>query len=75
MKIISDEEENLLAMGWLIFAGIGIGSAFEDGGNIYTYTQTAKRFCKIVFGNDDIVPCSSNPPIGTIHLDPTPSPK
>ena len=47
VKITSVEEENLLAMGWLIFAGIGIGNGFEDGGNVYTYTQTAKLFCKI----------------------------
>lgn len=49
VKITSVEEENLLAMGWLIFAGIGWGTATEDGGNIYAYTQTAKLFCKIVF--------------------------
>ena len=70
VKITSVEEENLLAMGWLIFAGIGIGNAFEDGGNVYTYTQTAKLFCKIVFGNDNIASDGTNPPIGTIRVDP-----
>lgn len=70
VKITSVEEENLLAMGWLIFAGIGWGTATEDGGNIYAYTQTAKLFCKIVFDNDNIALGGSNPPIGTIQLDP-----
>ena len=57
-------------MGWLIFAGIGIGNAFKDGGNVYTYTQTAKLFYKIVFGNDNIVLDGTNPPIGTKRVDP-----
>lgn len=70
VKITSVEEENLLAMGWLIFAGIGWGTATEDGGNIYAYTQTAKLFCKIVFDNDNIALGGSNPHIGTIQLDP-----
>ena len=73
VKITSVEEENLLAMGWLIFAGIGWGTATEDGGNIYAYTQTAKLFCKVVFGNDDISLGGSNPPLLgqcalTLHL-------
>lgn len=72
VKITSVEEENLLAMGWLIFAGIGIGNGFEDGGNVYTYTQTAKLFCKIAFGNDNITLGGSNPPIGMTRLDPVP---
>lgn len=72
VKITSLEEENLLAMGWLIFAGIGWGTATEEGGNIYAYTQTAKLFCKVVFGNNDISLDGSNPPIGTIRLDPAP---
>lgn len=37
IKIASVEEENLLATGWLIFAGIGIGTATEEGGNLYSY--------------------------------------
>lgn len=49
IKVTSVEEENLLAMGWLIFAGIGIGTVTEEGGNLYSYTRTAKQFCNIVF--------------------------
>lgn len=52
LKVTSAEEESLLAAGWMIFAGIGVGTLTEDGGNLYSYTQTAKRFCKIVFESD-----------------------
>lgn len=52
LKITSAEEESLLAAGWLIFAGIGLGTLTEDGGNLYSYTQTAKQFCEIVFESD-----------------------
>ena len=60
IKVTSVEEENLLSTGWLIFAGIGIGTATEEGGNLYSYTQTAKKFCNIVYksnqSTDDIQP-------------------
>lgn len=69
VKIKTVEEENLLAMGWLIYAGIGWGNATEEGGNIYAYTQIAKQFCKIVFDNDNISIDGSKPPIGTIRFD------
>lgn len=49
IKITSEEEENLLATGWLIYEGMGIGNAFEDGGQLYKYTETAKKFCDVVF--------------------------
>ena len=52
IKITSEEEENLLATGWLIFAGIGWGTATEEGGNLYIYTRTAKQFCNIIFHSD-----------------------
>lgn len=51
IKIMTVEQENLLAMGWLIFVGIGWGTATEEGENIYKYTQTAKKFCEIVFNS------------------------
>lgn len=73
VKITSAAEENLLAMGWLTFAGIGWGTATEAGGNVYAYTQTAKLFCKVVFANDNIIVDSSNPPIGALALTPEPS--
>lgn len=69
VKIKTVEEENLLAMGWLIYVGIGWGNATEEGGNIYAYTQTAKQFCKIVFDNDNMSVDGSKPPIGTIRFD------
>ena len=60
IKVTSVEEENLLSTGWLIFAGIGIGTATEEGGNLYSYTQTAKKFCNIVYksnqSTDDMQP-------------------
>lgn len=66
IKITSVEEENLLATGWLIFAGIGISTNNEDGGTRYLYTQTAKQFCNIVF---QISPMINNNNIGTISFD------
>ena len=48
IKINSDEEEGLLSSGWLIFAGIGIGSATEEGGNLYQYSNVAKKFCELI---------------------------
>lgn len=68
IKITSVEEENLLATGWLIFAGIGIGTATEDGGNLYSYTQTAKRFCNVVFQNDLTINDSTFPTTGNISF-------
>ena len=66
IKITSVEEENLLAMGWLIFSGIGIGTAAEEGGNLYSYTQIAKQFCKIVFQSDITISNDTDPLAGTI---------
>lgn len=51
IKITTVEQENLLAMEWLIFVGIGWDTATEEGENIYKYTQIAKKFCEIVFNS------------------------
>lgn len=59
INITSVEEENLLITGWLLFSGLGIGDATKEGGNLYTYTRTAKQFCNIVF--------QSNIPTDDIH--------
>ena len=69
IKITSVETENLLATGWLIFAGIGIGSATEDGGNLYSYTHTAKQFCNIVFQSNFEINDKINPAVGTLSFD------
>lgn len=44
-----DEAANLLSTGWLTLDGLYWGSADEAGGYRYKYTQTAKKFCKIIF--------------------------
>ena len=69
IKIASVEEENLLATGWLIFAGIGIGTATEEGGNLYSYTQTAKQFCHVVFQSDLTINNNTSPMMGAISFD------
>lgn len=69
IKIVSVEEENLLATGWLIFAGIGIGTATEEGGNLYSYTQTAKQFCNVVFQSDLTINNNTSPMMGAISFD------
>lgn len=69
IKIASVEEENLLATGWLIFAGIGIGTATEEGGNLYSYTQTAKQFCNVVFQSDLTINNNASPTMGAISFD------
>ena len=69
IKIASVEEENLLATGWLIFAGIGIGTATEEGGNLYSYTQTAKQFCNVVFQSDLTINNNASPMMGAISFD------
>lgn len=59
VEVTSVEVESLLAAGWLIFAGFG-----EGGVNLYSYTQTAKQFCKIVYKRDpnckDNIPSKSH---------------
>lgn len=67
IKIASVEEENLLATGWLIFAGIGIGTATEEGGNLYSYTQTAKQFCNVVFQSNLTINNNTSPMMGVFH--------
>ena len=69
IKIASVEEENLLATGWLIFAGISIGTATEEGGNLYSYTQTAKQFCNVVFQSDLTINNNTSPMMGAISFD------
>ena len=69
IKIASVEEENLLATGWLIFAGIGIGTATEEGGNLYAYTQTAKQFCNVVFQSNLTINNNTSPMMGGISFD------
>ena len=69
IKIASVEEENLLATGWLIFAGIGIGTATEEGGNLYSYTQTAKQFCNVVFQSNLTINNNTSPMMGGISFD------
>lgn len=69
IKITSVEEENLLATGWLIFAGIGIGTATEEGGNLYSYTQIAKQFCNVVFHSDVTINNNASPMMGAISID------
>ena len=68
IKITSVETENLLATGWLIFAGIGIGSATEDGGNLYSYTHTAKQFCSPGFSPLEKLP--SRRPLLSLEISP-----
>ncbi len=48
--ITSMEEEGLVIQGWIIYAGLDIGTAEEAGGNLYAYTKTAKDYCKCVWG-------------------------
>ena len=67
IKIASVEEENLLATGWLIFAGIGIGTATEEGGNLYSYTQTAKQFCNVVFQSNLTINNNTSTMMGVFH--------
>lgn len=67
IKITFVEEENLLATGWLIFDGIGIGTASESGGNLYLYTQTAKQFCNIVF-QSNLTTDTIHPMMGSISF-------
>ena len=67
IKVTSVEEENLLATGWLIFDGIGIGTASESGGNLYLYTQTAKQFCNIVF-QSNLTTDTIHPMMGSISF-------
>ena len=69
IKIASVEEENLLATGWLICAGIGIGTATEEGGNLYSYTQTAKQFCNVVFQSNLTINNNTSPMMGGISFD------
>ena len=69
IKIASVEEENLLATGWLIFAGIGIGTATEEGGNLYSYTQTAKQFCNVVFQSNLTINNNTSPMMVGISFD------
>lgn len=47
--ISSMEEEGLITQGWIIYAGLGIGTAEEVGGNLYEYTKVAKEYCKYVW--------------------------
>ena len=69
IKIASVEEENLLATGWLIFAGIGIGTATEEGGNLYSYTQTAKQFCNVVVQSNLTINNNTSPMMVGISFD------
>lgn len=48
IQINNYEEESLLSGGWLIFAGIGIGTATEEGGNLYQYSNVAQKFCELI---------------------------
>ena len=68
IKLRTVEEENLVSTGWLIFSGIGWGTAEEEGGNLYSYTQTAKQFCNIVFEKDLKLDDSIQSMEGTISL-------
>ena len=61
IKITSVEEEGLLTSGWIVFAGIGIGSSSGNGGNLYEYTKLAKNFCNIVFHKNLLIGESSVP--------------
>lgn len=47
--ISSMEEEGLVCQGWIIYAGLGIGSVTEPGGNLYEYTNAAKEFCECIW--------------------------
>ena len=47
--ISSMEEEGLVCQGWIIYSGLGIGTATESGGNLYKYTSAAKEFCECVW--------------------------
>lgn len=69
IKITSEEEENLLATGWLIFAGIGWGTATEEGGNLYRYTRTAKQFCNIIFHSDIAISEEQIPVSGALKFE------
>ena len=53
----SIEEEGLVSQGWIMYAGLGIGTANHPGGNLYEYTSFAKEFCECVFG---IMPSDEN---------------
>lgn len=47
--ITSMEEEGLVSQGWIIYAGLGMGTAEHSGGNLYEYTAAAKEYCKCVW--------------------------
>lgn len=47
--ISSMEQEGLVTQGWIIYVGLGIGTAEESGGNLYEYTKTAKEYCEYVW--------------------------
>ena len=46
--IENDAEQGLLSNGWLSYYGQTIGTATEDSQLVYTYTNIAKRFCKLI---------------------------
>lgn len=47
--ITSVEEEGLVTQGWIIYAGLGIGTDEDSGGNLYEYTKMAKEYCEYVW--------------------------
>lgn len=46
--ITNDAEQGLLTNGWLYYLGQTFGSAAEDGHQVYSYTNIAKRFCTLI---------------------------
>lgn len=48
ITIETEEQEGLLANGWLTYCGQMWGSATEESRFVYQYTNTAKLFCTLV---------------------------
>ena len=48
IAIENDAEQGLLSNGWLSYYGQTWGTATEDGHQVYTYTNIAKRFCELI---------------------------
>ncbi|MBE6644924.1 MAG: hypothetical protein E7612_06060 [Ruminococcaceae bacterium] len=46
--ISNDAEQGLLSNGWLSYYGQTWGTATEDSQLLYTYTNIAKQFCKLI---------------------------
>lgn len=47
--ITSMEEEGLVTQGWVMYAGLGIGTDEDSGGNLYEYTKMAKEYCEFAW--------------------------